>query len=249
MHKNVMKILHFMLLVILSGCASVHYKHFAELENQSKEVSGNNTGLVISAEEDRALSSTYFGVVKFTFENKSNDWIRVKNVAIDFEDDILNREVMIPTGNDLKVWAKAVQQKKAIEDANSRAFLGTLTVLGGLAAATSGNRSTQNFGGALYVTGATALAVNAVNENLDTLQKPGVLPETHILSQGFSIPPGFFQRKWILLFTKNPKEIPFVSTIYLTYTLEDGAIEKVKVVFRRRVPQRARSGWQFMYYN
>ena len=240
MHKNVMKILHFMLLVILSGCASVHYTHFAETENQSKEASGNGAGLIISAEEDRALSSTYFGVIKFTFENKSNDWIRVKNVAIDFENDILNREVIIPTGNDLKVWAKAVQQKKAIEDANSRAFLGTLVALGGLAVATSGNRSTQNFGGALYVTSATALAVGAVNEHLDALQKPGILPGTHLLSQGFSIPPGFFQRKWLLLFTKKPKEIPFVSTLFITYALEDGSTEKARVVFRWQ-PSR----WQF----
>ena len=218
----------------LSGCASVHNGRYAEQVDRKpvtkKRVNHvTDNGLSISGFKNERLSTKYFLVINFTFENITSKWIKVEGIELDLDDEVLNRHVSIPFGDDIKNWSIAVRQKKAIERYNDRVMLAAMSVAGGVLAASGDDYN--GIGKTAYVGGLTALTVDHVSERLSELQGTKLLPDSHLLSPGLSIPPGLFQRKWLLLYAEDPKDLMYMNRIFLTYTLANGEKEKVKLTF------------------
>lgn len=85
-------------------------------------------------------------------------------------------------------------------------------------------------------------AADSIGNKLDSLQRARIIPEDHLLSGTFSVPPGLFKKKWITLYAKQPNEIPFVKKMVLKLTYENGTTETV--VLKLRDLLNSRSDWQ-----
>ena len=70
-----------------------------------------DSDLIVSGREIRELASKYFGVVDFTFENTTGQWINVTDIGLDFGNDTVNKSVEIPLGDKIALWAKAVKAR------------------------------------------------------------------------------------------------------------------------------------------
>ena len=233
------KISFLSLLFLCSACATVNNSHYAEPEQKGDSKHSSAAGLVISGAENTTLASDYFGVIDFTFENQTSDWIRIKNVTLDFGDKATNDAVKIPIGNELIAWARAAEQNKAIKDYNTALLLGSVMAIGLTAASVSNNQGLQATG-ALAAFGATGgLAVVSVRDEKQKAELAKLVPSTHLMSDDFVVAPGLHAKKWITLYTREPNKIPIIKTVTLIYTLENGHIERAKLKFRDLV-----SEWQ-----
>jgi hypothetical protein len=202
----------------LSGCATIQNSQYASFKDGDGHVHSFEEqtikGLSVSYERDNDLSDENFDVVQFTFENQSKEWIRLKDVSLDMGSPEENKQVFVPNGNDLKAWAEAAQQRKAIEDHNEQVFLAAIAGTAVIAGATSHNASGQIAG--LGVAGA-ALSIDAIQQThreLKDLNYAPQFPDTHLLSGEIAIPPGLFQKRWIVLNTKIPLKHLFMKSIY-----------------------------------
>lgn len=61
--------------------------------------------------------------------------------------------------------------------------------------------------------------------------KRGRLPQAHLLSGDFQIPPGVSIKRWVTLFLKNPMENPYFNTIKVQYKANNTK-EKATIRFR-----------------
>jgi hypothetical protein len=86
------------------------------------------------------------------------------------------------------------------------------------------------------------LADEQIGENRGRLVTPGQFPEGHVLAVPFSIPPGLFARRWIVLSTPGASAgIGCVTTLVLEYDVEGDRQERVSLAFRQLGN---RSEWQ-----
>lgn len=230
--------------LFVSGCATIHGagtyaapvngnltpdSFSADLKGSSDKTT--EKGLLVSGSENSSLSSEYFTLVDFTFENKSAEWLKVTTVAVDFGSEKANSEIRFPVGQDLMDWAQSAQQIKAIRNYNMQMALG-VAAGAGVAMSASGSKSTSNAGTAMAVGSGMVLAADNIGNKLDSLQRARVIPEDHLLSGNFSIPPGLFKRKWLTLYAKRPNDIPFINKMALTLTYDNGSTETVILKLR-----------------
>ena len=60
-------------------------------------------------------------------------------------------------------------------------------------------------------------------------------PEGHLLEKNkIIIPPGGFENFWLIINTKNHKEIDYLKSIYLAYKTKKNVKEKIKLQFRQK---------------
>lgn len=94
--------------------------------------------------------------------------------------------------------------------------------------------------------GASALTAQQIENSRLNLQFSEsfakLVPESHLLSGEFVIPPGLHSKKWITFFTPAPGEIPKLTTLHLSYTLADGQREHAVLKFRSK---QTMSEWQY----
>lgn len=236
-----------MILIFFAGCASIHSGNYAKStdasvpEAKNSKESVTKLGLVISGKENKDLSSQHFGTVNLTFENKSPKWIHIKKVSIEFPESELNEKVRIPVGYELDAWAKATQERNSIRDFNSALIWGSIMAAGGVAAGVSSNRNVQAAGAVSAIGAGTVLTAKSIDSAYSRVQLSKILPATHLLSEGFVIPPGLHAMKWITFYTEAPNDIPLVKDLYITYNTEDGRTEKVLLNIR---DERSISEWQ-----
>ncbi len=232
-----MKKLSLIGLILLSGCATVQSSHVATPSKSSRgdlKDAATKLGVIVSGEEDASLASGHFGFMNFTFENESDSWITIKKVNIDFEDPILNKEVGFPVGSQIGAWAKAVQEKNAVMASNSAMVFGAIALAGGVTSAVAGDRDVRTAGAIGAVGATTMMTASAISAaaNHDKLSR--AVPESHLLSGTFDIPPGLHTKKFLLIYTKRPYAIPFVEYMTIHYETSDGKSETVTLPFRRR---------------
>lgn len=234
--RNIMKKIGiFICLILISGCASVHSGYYAkQIDQTGKEVKGKQTklGLIVSGIENVNLSSTYFGVIDFTFENKSQEWIRIKSIKIDFGDDKINQNVKFTSGNDLAIWFESTKKRNIINDFNTEMVLGAIAGAGLGMAAASNNQKVQNIGTATAIGAAASLSAYEFNKSLDKIEKAEIFSENHLFAKEFVIPPGLFVKKWLLLNSKNHEETGYITDLFLEYLTENGDTERLKLSFR-----------------
>jgi hypothetical protein len=237
---------HYLLLTVLvfSGCASVRSGNHAvpTKDSQSSRYEGTTKlGVVITGQEDMMLSSGHFAIVNFTFQNRSRKWVGIRNVQLDFEDPILNAEVVFPVGAQAAAWGKAMQEVAAVDAANTAAVLGTIMALGGVAGAASDSRNVRTAGALSFATSATMLTAAAAMTEVNRSKLAAAVPDSHLLSEAFEIPPGLHVKKWILLYTENPYSIPYAETVLIKYDTVNGRSEAARLAFRQ---SRDASKWQ-----
>lgn len=243
-----MKMFHVIFVIFLlfpfSGCANIHSGNYAtedpqtdkaRLDKSSIEPTGQARDLVISGLEIVPFSSKYLGILDFTFENRTSKWMRINSVSIDFGDPAVNSMVQVPVGSDLVVWYEAAQQRVDINNYNIRLALSAIAGVGGIASgagAAKGNRDLTGIGIITVFEAVSVAALIEMDTELRDLQMSKVVPRNHLLSREFIIPPGLHTKKWILLYTPNPLDIPYLSSIFITLTLANGEERRMELQFR-----------------
>ncbi len=236
MSKLIIPFKYFFIFFIIAGCATVHSGEYAiEVKDNGdlKKEEKTGLGMIISGKEVEYLSSMYFGFIDLTFENKSQNWIRIKKIKVDLGKAEVNSNVKFTSGRDIIHWDNATRKRNAIREHNERVVLGSIAALGyGLAL--TDNQKLNMMGSAAGLGAIASLAVSEYNKNLDKIQNAKIFPESHLLAEEFIIPPGLFVKKWILLNTSNHKKIGFIRGFYLEYETDSGKNEKVQLVFREK---------------
>jgi hypothetical protein len=220
----------------VTACASVQSRNIARPVDALGHFTGAKTtasGLVVSGEELSAYSSRHFGLIEVTFENWTNEWVRVNRLALDFGGAEANAGVFLPVGADLEAWHHATVQRNDIRGTNAATALGALLALGMLvavAADAAGERELAAAGSVVTLGAATTAVIGGHGARVERAEGARLLPETHLLAMPFAIPPGLFAKKWVLLNTRSAAT-PCITSMLIDYDVERGN-ERVQLVFR-----------------
>lgn len=229
---------------LLGGCASVngsHYAHPMSLDGRLAANPRTASGLEISGDEDGALASPQFGFVALTFENRSTEWVRVRNVTATFGKPGLDQAVFIPQGEELAEWARATVQRNRVRSTNTALALGALELAGSVTYRVAENRNVRAVGAAVAAGASVAEAATDISQGVAAVDRPPLYPETHLYATPFSVPPGLFTKRWIVLNTPVTPDFPCLTSMLVSYELMDGRKERVWLEFR--APVRT-SEWQ-----
>lgn len=216
---------------LMIGCASVHSGNMAKDE---KGMASTQGGLSVSGIENSNLSSKYFLALDFTIENSTADWIVVEDASLSFVNSDLTSKMMVPVGKDLTVWAEAAQQNAAISSYNTAMVLGVIAGAGAIGSRASDANMSKASSLALVGAGA-GLTVNSINQNLNELERARIVPESHLYSGSFVVPPGLHAKKWVTLYNKEPLGIPYLKEVELNIKVKSGQNYKFKIPFRRKL--------------
>ncbi|MGK5092534.1 hypothetical protein WDW89_11045 [Deltaproteobacteria bacterium TL4] len=227
-------ILQLLIILINYGCAKIHSGNIATPVRSESNVPSQQgaMGLIVSGEENNNLSSPYFGVIDFTFENTSQGWIKLSQVKVYFENDTINENVQFTSGKELKVWMESTQKKVVMDLHNKQVAYGSIAGVGLGLAATGDDPQTRNMGLAMYLGTFAALAVDSFQDQASGLEQTKVFPQTHLFAKDFMIPPGLFIKKWVVLNSKNHSKTGYIHTLYLEYETSSGERATLKLEFR-----------------
>ena len=233
------------LLMGITGCASLSYENYGHAIDARGHLSPSKTtpaGLVFSAAEATELSNDYTGFVGLDIENRSADWIRIQTMNVSFGGPQKDRAVFVPVGDDLASWQRATVQRNTVRELNTEMALDAVAVSAAVVSAAAGHR--RPAGAAAAAVGAVAGAASVgrdIAKGVEAATAAPMYPETHLLATPFTIPPGLFTKRWIVLSTPGRGNHPCIDSMLLDYTLEDGRRERVWLTFR---PYVGRSEWQ-----
>jgi hypothetical protein len=216
----------------LAGCATIEDAHPARPISPDGRLSKNRataSGLVVSGEELEELSSPYFGVLAFTFENPTSEWVRIENVILDFGSQARNDSIVLPWGEEISSWEQATSQRNAIRHANTTTLLSVLMV-GGMAAR-AGGRSTGAVGGLVSIAAVSGFWAKSLADKTSAV----TFPPAHLFATPFSVPPGLFSKKWVLLNGPRSPEVGCIQSVVLEYDTSRGR-ERVHLQFRPSPP-------------
>lgn len=225
-----MFVVFFGLPFFLTSCASIHSGNIAVQSDNNAAKS--KLGIVVSGKEDTSLASKYFGIVNFTFENTTQKWVRVKKISVDFGDQALSNAVKVPLGHELQAWLEAAQENRAIRQYNTDLVLGTIAAGATVTAAASRSRELTAIAGATAAGSLMTLSVDHINRQRDALQVAKMVPDSHLYSSVFVIPPGMHTKKWIVFQTETPETIPLIKELFITYETDRGQTERLKLTLR-----------------
>ncbi len=243
-----MKTLFILSYVLLTGCATIRSGQFAVPTADSRSADSENetkSGVVVTGSEDSSLSTPHFALVNFTFENTSRKWIKISDVELDFKDPILNKEVEFPVGERISAFAKAMSENAQVRAANLASVMGAVSLVGaatetaGLASRDRGLRLAGQLGVSTGLIGFANVAMLSTSERAKLAQ---AVPDTHLLSGSFEIPPGLHTKRWLLIYTENPYQIPLATMMHIRYSTMGGAQEQLALQFRS---ENSFSRWQY----
>lgn len=236
-------VLSLSILLLVTSCAQyrLHKGSYAKQVNSKNEKTKKwnkrgetDIGLRISSQIDSKLSSKYFGMINFIFENKTDKWIRIEKAYLKFSHPEINKNVRFVSGNQLNYFLDAVndmnKEKAKIKAQNQAAWA---AVAAGAAAASSSSSQYNTYTGVNFLNGMLLGAVVSMNisqfEQSTAKDNKKLFPKGHLFHKDFVIPPGLFSKKWILLNTTNHETIGRLSEAVLTYVTSDGKKETVAV--------------------
>ncbi len=248
--------LQLIIIALLVSCASVDYSNVGAVvnsDNSPTTPSYSKLGLKISAEEDESFASEYFGVINFSFVNNSQDWITIKNIKLDFGNDTINSNINIISGNDILAWKESTMLRNKIDEHNQNVFLGSLALSGALLS-TSNNSDVKTAGNTMLLGSITSLSVKEIAEGADRIQYSTIFPANHLLNSNFTIPPGLFVKKWIVINTKNHNQTGIITKFDIEYQTSTLVTEKVRIVLNERLSKLDKDYisppvWQKTYFN
>lgn len=215
-------------LAVCAACATVQSGPYATpVGPAGQPLKGNRTaaGLIISGAEDPSYSSPNFGFIVVTFQNDTDDWVRVERVNVRFGGGAKDASVTIPVGEKLQSWAEAALQLRTIRNENATLILGALAVAGSAVALSANNRSARAAGASVSAAAEAGLAASQAVSEAESL------PPAHLLSVPFTIPPHLFARRWIALQTPTSQGTPCVDAMLIDYQTARAQREQVWVRF------------------
>lgn len=189
--------------VLFSSCASVHPGEMGTGLTHNSAITLN-----VSADIDAEAETKANSLINFTFENTGDRWMRIEGIDLIVTPKQVD-QISVVVGHDLQDWMDAYIEKKKMDTWNRSVWVSSLLVAGAVtSAATSNSTSTAgeaaNAAGNLVMAGAAGYAIgNAIGDarhNVETVRKRdkdgNIKNET---SAAFSVPPGLFLRKWMLI--------------------------------------------------
>jgi hypothetical protein len=183
----------------LPGCATVHPGQMANLSQNTGPLPLDVSMKSIDPDTDDA-----FQLVEVTFENTSDQWVRIAKTEALLGDPVKTR-MSVVVGNDLAAWAEAVAAKEKVEQYNRELLQSTLLVAGAAAAVAGSatDNDTVALSGLSVVAGTSLwAAADVINAKLKRANSPKHVPESHLYSPTI-VPPKLFVRRWVLL-NKKP---------------------------------------------
>jgi hypothetical protein len=158
------------------------------------------TTLRVTSAPIESLRSPYFGALEFTFQNPTGQWHQVRRVSIGAERQLFGPALEPLTGDRLRTWQLAARDALTGKEPRHPA-LETLAPEALANAAPDG--------------GGPAAAVG---------------PPDYLLTCPFSVAPGLFTRKWIVLYSAAADAL-LGSDLVLSYELEDGKTERILIQY------------------
>jgi len=201
-----------------------------DTQGHASDKETTKAGLVLSGQELPELSSPTLGAIEVTFENRSNRWLHVRDLAFSFGSDAVNQSILVPSGTDLDAWMDTVAFYDRFRTHGTGMATRSLSVAA-LASSLSGRSSRlarAPYAAPLSVAELSALRIANDNAALEALR----LPAEHLLASPISVPPGLFAKRWILFYTPDPRKTGCVRRMQLGYRLDEGQVEYVSLRFR-----------------
>lgn len=132
-------------LLILSGCATTHPG------TKGNAVNGVGLPLEVSAISIEPTPEEAFQLIELTFENKSNNWLRIHSSDVVLND-LMRTKVSVVLGSDLRDWAQAMEFKLN-KDEHNRGLLQAAIIGAGAIAAGSNDKNIAAVGAVTAVGG------------------------------------------------------------------------------------------------
>ncbi len=198
----------------LSACASVHPGTLARPNEGSAALP-----LKVSVETiDRDIDSA-FELVQVTYENLSNEWVRIAKTEA-LTGDPAKSHISVVVGKDLVAWAEAMTAKEDLERYN-REMLQSGLLVAGAAAAVAGSASGNDglaASGTAVMAGTTAwAAVDVISARRKMANSPRHVPDAHLYAETI-VPPKLFLRRWLLFNKPAGTRLPWV--VFTVETVE-----------------------------
>lgn len=214
------------------GCATIENDHWArpvDAEGKPTGYGRTPSGLRVTGEEVGLHASRYFGLVELTFENPTTEWRNISDVHLDFGGEELDAYVRYPQGQQLTAWYRANQRRNEIRQQNQGLALAALGASGRALSRTSDTRVGRVLGGAMAITALAGFAARRWGEEPTPLY-----PDSHLLSGPFSVPPGLFVKRWVLINTVRSQGVPCLHSVTLGYAVNERGDERVRLRFKER---------------
>lgn len=221
------KIISYLLVMtVISSCASHQKGNYADI------LKGEHPDpLPITAFVDESKSTENFKVINIQFNNESDDWVRVKKAYVK---NINNKAIInITKGEDIQDWKNSFLTYNKIENHNSNmAFVGAigLAALGTVAGIATGNGELAHGSHAVMQGTAAVHGIDSIDDSVEDLENSKLRNENY-LSKKFSIPPGFVQKKWVLLQVSKKKDLKFFDFVVVYKNKKKQKVKK-KVTYR-----------------
>lgn len=238
----------FLLVAFVAGCASIASGAYGtNLDATGRPTSpvASPAGLKISAGENAYMSSAYFGEIELTFENPTPAWIHIQQVQLDFGSALSNQDVSVPWGTQLENWFEATRQRNAIREANTQTALSLLALGGSLVASGASHGSgARALGGLVAISATAALFGKQLQADQATAEGVALFPESHLFGGPIDVPPALFVKRWIVLNTPADPRLNCLTSVIMTYLLNDQTWHRVRLDFRYPSAPGFASEWQ-----
>jgi hypothetical protein len=121
------------------------------------------------------------------------------------------------------------------------AALSVLAIGGSFLAVAGKGKPVGALGGVVALGAVGALGAKRATEAIDGAQAVPMFPDTHLLAGPFSVPPGLFTKKWVLLNTRMRAGAECMGSMVIDYEIVEKGHERVLLDFKDRS---GHSEWQ-----
>lgn len=194
------------LMIAMSACASVHPGEMARRNDGSSPLP-----LDVSVNTIDVEKGSPFQLVQVTYENTSDDWVRISKAEA-LTGDSAKNHINVVVGKDLVAWAEAVAAKEDLERQNQEILQTTALVAGAatsVAGAASGNETLETAGLAVVMGTSVWAAADVFSARKRQANSPRLIPESHLYAETI-VPPKMFIRRWILFSKPTNTLLPWV---------------------------------------
>jgi len=159
------------------------------------------TTLRVTSAPIEALRSAFFSALEITFQNPSGQWHQVRKVSIGPERQLFGPALESLAGERLRTWQLAAREAHEGQQGPRHPVLETL---------------------------APEPPAKAEPGSAEAAGAAG--PPSYLLAYPFTIAPGLFTRKWIVLYSAAPDAL-LGQDLVVSYELENGKVERALVQY------------------
>jgi hypothetical protein len=173
--------------------------------------------LEITSAPIEALRSPYFSALEVTFQNPSGQWHQVRRVALSPERQLFGPAIETLVGDRLRAWQLAAREAQLGKKEPHHPALDTL-------APDPPPKPEPAKADPAKPEAAPDPAATAV-------------PPNYLLANPFTVAPGLFTRRWIVLYSAAPDAL-LGQDLVLSYELENAKVERVLVKYPKPAPKK-----------